>query len=122
MASTSVTHFQALRAARRLGERMKLTLGKELGLGFGTILALMVFSTATNYVGSPNIRASEDAAIELRFPAIEIARMLQRDLNYTQVKCRQAILAGIDRARWQEGKNGFDGAWNSIGKDVCSIG
>jgi methyl-accepting chemotaxis protein len=100
---------------------MKLTLGKKLGVGFGLILALMVFSAAMNYVRSASIRTSEDAAIELRFPAIEIARMLQRDLNYTQVKGRQAILAGTDQARWQDGKKGFDGAWSSIGKDVAQL-
>lgn len=29
---------------------MKLTLGKKLGLGFGVILALMVFSFAMSYL------------------------------------------------------------------------
>jgi methyl-accepting chemotaxis protein len=100
---------------------MKLTLGKKLGLGFGVILALMVFSAAMNYVRSTNIRKSEDAAIELRFPAIEVARMLQRDLNYTQVKGRQAILAGTDPPRWEEAKKAFHGAWNSIGNDVAQL-
>ncbi|MGA7078661.1 MAG: methyl-accepting chemotaxis protein [Terriglobales bacterium] len=100
---------------------MKLTLGKKLGLGFGTILALMVFSAAMNYVRSANIRASEDAAIEMRFPAIEVSRMLQRDLNYTQVKGRQAILAGTDHARWQEAKKAYETAWKSIEKDVAQL-
>jgi len=100
---------------------MKLTLGKKLGLGFGTILALMVFSAAMNYVRSASIRASADAAIELRFPAIEVSRMLQRDLNYTQVKGRQAILAGTDRARWQEAKKAYEAAWKSIEKDVAQL-
>ncbi len=100
---------------------MKLTLGKKLGLGFGVILALMVFSAAMNYVRSTNIRQSEDGAIELRFPAIEVATMLQRDLNYTQVKGRQAILAGTDRPRWEEAKKAFNGAWKSIAKDVAQL-
>jgi methyl-accepting chemotaxis protein len=97
---------------------MKLTLGNKLGLGFGAILALMVFSAATTYVKSNDIRESQDATIGMRFPAIENARELQRDLNYTQVKGRQAILAGTDPARWKDAKKAFDGAWSSIAKDI----
>jgi methyl-accepting chemotaxis protein len=100
---------------------MKLTLGKKLGLGFGAILALMVFSAATTYLKSTDIRESQDATVGLRLPAIENARELQRDLNYTQVKGRQAILAGTDPARWKEAKKAFDGAWTAIGKDVAHL-
>jgi methyl-accepting chemotaxis protein len=100
---------------------MKFTLGKKLGMGFGAMVALMVFSAAMAYLKSADIRRSEDATIGLHFPALETARKLQRDLNYTQVKGRQAILAGTDAARWQEAKKAFDGAWNSIGKDVAVL-
>jgi methyl-accepting chemotaxis protein len=100
---------------------LRLSLGKKLGLGFGVILALMVFSAVTNSLKSADIRRTEDATVELRFPAIETARELQRDLNYTQVKGRQAILAGTDPARWQDAKKAFYGAWASIGKDVARL-
>ena len=100
---------------------MKLTLGRKLGLGFGVVLSLMIFSAVMTYLRSVEIRRVEDTTVELRFPAIEIARELQRDLNYTQVKGRQAILAGTDPARWQEAKKAFDGAWNSIAKDVAML-
>jgi methyl-accepting chemotaxis protein len=100
---------------------MKLTLGQKLGLGFGALLALMVFSAATTYLKSTDIRESQDATVALRFPAIENARELQRDLNYTQVKGRQAILAGTEPARWKEAKQAFNGAWNAIGKDVAHL-
>jgi len=100
---------------------MKLTLGKKLGLGFGVVLALMVFSAVMTYLKSTDIRRTEDATVELRFPAIEIARMLQRDLNYTQVKGRQAILAGTDPSRWKEAKKAYEGAWNSTAKDVAQF-
>jgi methyl-accepting chemotaxis protein len=100
---------------------MNLTLGKKLGLGFGAILALMVFSAATTYLMSTDIREGQDATVGLLFPAIENAMELQRDLNYTQVKGRQAILAGTDPARWKEARKAFDGAWNAIGKDVARL-
>src|ERR1035438_3443155 len=100
---------------------MKFTLGKKLGMGFGAMVALMVFSAAMTYLKSADIRRSEDATIGLHFPALETARKLQRDLNYTQVKGRQAILAGTDSARWQDAKKAFYGAWASIGKDLARL-
>jgi methyl-accepting chemotaxis protein len=100
---------------------MKLTLGRKLGLGFGVVLSLMVFSGVMTYLRSADIKQQQDATVELRFPALETARELQRDLNYTQVKGRQAILAGTDPARWKEAKKAFDGAWASIDKDVAGL-
>ncbi|HEY6253400.1 MAG TPA: MCP four helix bundle domain-containing protein, partial [Candidatus Angelobacter sp.] len=100
---------------------MKLSVGKKLGLGFGALVALMLLNAAIAYLKAADIRKSQDTTIEMRFPAIEAARELQRDLNYTQVKGRQAILAGTDPARWQDAKKGFEGAWTSIGKDVALL-
>jgi CHASE3 domain sensor protein len=65
---------------------MKLTLGKKLGLGFGVILALMVFSATMSYIKSTEIRQSQDSTFELRFPSVETARKLQRDLSQVQSK------------------------------------
>ena len=100
---------------------MRLTLGRKLGLGFGVILSLMIFSAVVNRAKSADIRQTEDSMLELRFPAVVLARELQRDLNYTQVKGRQAILAGTQPANWQESKKAFDGAWASIAKDVAKL-
>ncbi len=46
---------------------------------------------------------------------------MQRDLNYTQVKCRQAILAGTDSARMKDARKAFDKAWSDIGKDIAEL-
>jgi methyl-accepting chemotaxis protein len=97
---------------------MKLTLGRKMGLSFGLLLTLMIGSSVLNHFESAAIRREEDATVELRFPALETARMLQRDLNYTQVKGRQAILAGTEPERWKDGKKAFEAAWKSIDKDV----
>jgi hypothetical protein len=64
-------------------EGMKLTLGKKLGLGFGFILALMVFISAISYVKSARIKESQDLTFDLRFPSVEGTQALQRDLNQT---------------------------------------
>ena len=78
---------------------MKLTLGKKLGLGFGVILCLMVFNSALSYLKSSTIKQNQDFTFELRYPTLETARKLQRDLNQSQSKGRQVILAGAKPAR-----------------------
>jgi len=78
---------------------MKFTLGRKLALGFGAILALMLFSSAMTYVKSSDIRKLQDAALDLRVPSLETAKTLQRDLNQTQNKGRQVILSGAQNDR-----------------------
>src|SRR5579859_2612873 len=77
-------------------KKMRLTLGKKLGAGFGVILALMVFSSLMTYFKSSNIQESEGHTMSLRVPTINPLTDLQRDLNQTQSKGRQAILAAAD--------------------------
>jgi methyl-accepting chemotaxis protein len=100
---------------------MKLTLGKKLGLGFGVVLGLMVFSAIMGYVKAGNIRASEAAAFQVRVPSLKAAIRLQRDLNQTQVKGRQAILAGTQKARLEEAKKLFEGTWRDVEKDMVGM-
>jgi len=100
---------------------MKLTLGKKLGLGFGVVLALMVFSSTMRYVKFRSIKRMEDAAFEVRVPSLKAAIRLQRDLNQTQVKGRQAILAGSQPVRLQEAKKLFEATWRDIDKDMAGM-
>jgi methyl-accepting chemotaxis protein len=100
---------------------MKLTLGKKLGLGFGVVLGFTVFSAIMGYVKASNIRKSEDAAFEVRVPSRKVAMALQRDLNQTQVKGRQAILAGTQKARLEEARKLFEGTWRDVEKDLVGI-
>jgi PAS domain S-box-containing protein len=100
---------------------MKLTLGKKLGLGFGVILALMVFSSAMSYLKSAKIKQTQDAMVEVRVPSIEAAQALQRDLNQSQSKGRQAILAGGESAKREQAKTLFDQAWEAIDNDTAGM-
>jgi len=100
---------------------MKLTLGKKLGLGFGAILVLMIFSATISYTKSSEMKESQDRALDIHFPTLEAAKDLQRDLNQTQSKGRQAILAGAQADRKDAAKKLFDGAWGEIEKDVAAM-
>ena len=100
---------------------MKLTTGKKLGLGFGIVLALMVFSSGMAYLKSASIKRSQDLTVELRFPSLTIVKDLQRDLNQTQNKGRQTVLAGADPAKREAAKKLFDAAWGEIEKDMAAM-
>jgi methyl-accepting chemotaxis protein len=100
---------------------MKLTLGKKLGLGFGVILALMVLSAVLTYSKASAIKETQTTITSMRTPTVDACKDLQRELNQTQSKGRQAILAGSDSARWADAKKAFDASWDEIGKIVARL-
>lgn len=100
---------------------MRLTLAKKLGFGFGLILALTVFSATMSYVKSGSIRASQDVTFDVRYPSLAASKDLQRDLNQTQSKGRQIVLARTESARRDAGKKLFDATWDDIGKDIAQL-
>jgi methyl-accepting chemotaxis protein len=100
---------------------MKLTLGRKLGLGFGIVLALMVLSTVLTYVKATAIKESQERITGVRFPTIKACTALQRDLNQTQSKGRQSILAGNEPDRLASSNKAFGSAWDDIGKDVAAL-
>jgi len=100
---------------------MRFTLGKKLGLGFGVILALMVFSSTMSYLKSADIRQSQDLTFELRVPSLEATLKLQSDLNQAQSKGQQSVLAGAEPARREAAKKLFDDNWSEIEKDAAGM-
>ncbi len=97
---------------------MRFTLGKKLGLGFGVILGLMALSMALSFGKLGDIRSGQDRVIALRVPTIAALKDFQRDLNQSNSKGRQVILAGADPARRDAAKRLFDSSWDEIGKDM----
>jgi len=102
-------------------KEMKLTLGRKLGLGFGVILALMVFSSMMTYLKSGEIKQSQDRALDLRFPTVAALKDVRTNLNATQNKGRQVILAGTDSARREAGRAAFGQAWDDTDKSVAAL-
>jgi methyl-accepting chemotaxis protein len=100
---------------------VKLTLGKKLGLGFGTILALMVVSATMSYLKSSDIEKKQSNALDMGVPSMLATRKLQGDMNQSQSKGRQAVLAGTESDRREAAKKLFDEAWNDIEKDVAKL-
>jgi methyl-accepting chemotaxis protein len=100
---------------------MKFTLGKQLGLGFACVLALTVLSAVLTNVKASAIKAAQDRAMAVRVPTIQACTDLQRDLNQTQSKGRQVILAGSQSARAEAAKKTFELNWDDVKKDVARL-
>jgi methyl-accepting chemotaxis protein len=99
---------------------MKLTIGKKLGLGFATVLALMLISSGLTYMKSRDIREI-GVTVERRASTIKSVTTLQRDLNQTQSKGRQAVLAGTEQSRRDAARKAFNSAWDDCKKDVARL-
>jgi methyl-accepting chemotaxis protein len=100
---------------------MKLTLGKKLGSGFGVILALMILSAVLTYLKAMSVKETEERAMTVRAPTIAVLKDLQRDLNQTQSKGRQVVLAGAEQARREAAQKLFDDSWGSVEKDIAAL-
>jgi methyl-accepting chemotaxis protein len=81
----------------------------------------MVISSVITYMKVSSIKEIQDRAVNVRFPTTEACVDLQRDLNQAQSKGRQAILAGGEPARWQDGKNLYDSNWGAIATDITNL-
>ena len=100
---------------------MRFTLGRKLGLGFGAILALMAISSVLTYVKMGGVKDDQDLVIAMRVPTIDALKDLQRDLNQSQSKGRQAILAGSNSARWEAARKIFNANWDEVAKDIATL-
>jgi methyl-accepting chemotaxis protein len=100
---------------------MRVTLGKKLGLGFSTVLLLMIVSAALSYHESANITEIQDKILSFRVPLIQRARSLVDDLDYSSNKTRHTILAGTDGRRKADAQKQFEDAWARIDKSVARL-
>lgn len=100
---------------------MKLTVGKKLGFSFGTILLLMLINAAVSQYKVGAIRQAEDSAMKVRVPTLKASWELQRDLNQTQNKGRQEVLAGTDVPRRAAAKALYESAWAAVNKDAEAL-
>jgi methyl-accepting chemotaxis protein len=100
---------------------MKFNLGKKMAAGFASILVLMVVSAILVYSKSAQIRELEDHSLSITTPSYQLTTALQRDLNQTQSKGRETILAGSNTERSQAGWNRFNDAWKALDEDIAKL-
>ncbi len=100
---------------------MKFTLGKKLGAGFACVLALTALSAVLTYSKTSAVTETQRHTMTLRVPSIFALASLQRELNQTQSKGRQAVLAGGQPDRREAADKLFASAWNAIAEDVAKL-
>jgi methyl-accepting chemotaxis protein len=100
---------------------MRLTIGKKLGLAFGSLLALLVASSGLAYLKARDIQGIETKMTETRVPTVSAVFEMQRDLNQTMSKGRQATLAGTEQGRREAARKLFDSSWDDVKKDVSVL-
>ncbi len=99
---------------------MRFTIGRKFGLGFATVLGLLIVSFGLVYLKARDIR-DVDLRMEVRSSTEKVLFGLQRDLNQTQSKGRQVVLAGTEQARRDEARKLFNSTWDDIKKEVAQL-
>jgi methyl-accepting chemotaxis protein len=100
---------------------MRLTLGKKLGLGFGSILALMLISGTISVMKLRSVSETQRCLLEVRVPTLGAGRSLQREINQSGNKARQAILAGSQGERRQDAIGRYQKTWETLDKDLAKL-
>jgi methyl-accepting chemotaxis protein len=81
----------------------------------------MILSSGLTYLKLGAIRATETRLLEIRVPSQKLPVDLQRDLNQTQNKGRQVILAGADPARKEAAEKKYEAIWKDVDKDIAAL-
>ena len=100
---------------------MKLTLGKKLGMGFATVLALMIISAVLAYQKSSRIKDIETEILTVRIPTIQHLGILADRLDYVGNKTRHTILAGTEPERREVAQRSYDKGWASIDNEIAKL-
>ena len=98
---------------------MKLTIGKKLGLCFGTLLGLMVVSSGSSYLKARTIQDVE-ARVYIHASSQKALFELQRDMNRAQSKGREIVLLGSQPAV-EKARNQFSSNWKDVDKDTTAL-
>ncbi len=100
---------------------MKLKVGTKLGLGFGALLLLMVISTLLAYQKAAEVQVVQDRIASMRTPTIIASKELQRELNQTGSKARQAILAASSKDRFKIAQGMYFEQAELVKKDLAQL-
>ncbi len=100
---------------------MRLTLGKKLCFSFAVVLGLAVTGSTISYFKLSDLVSDLDGMLESHFPSIEAAKDLQRDINMTSVKARQAILAGSEPDRREVALKLWSKTWENVERDIVQV-
>jgi methyl-accepting chemotaxis protein len=99
---------------------MKFTIAKKLGLGFGTLLVLMIAGSGLTYFRLSEIRTTETRLLDVLVQSRRLDVQLQRNVSRTQSKGHAIILLGAQPAV-EDARRQFNSDWEDAEKEVGLI-
>ena len=101
---------------------MRLSLAKQLGIGFSVILVLMVGSAAVTYVKLTDINAINRTTVKVTVPAVEYAKDMDAQASQSAAKVREYILAlDDDPAMADKAQKAWEVAWEATNADISAL-
>ena len=100
--------------------RTNVTLGKKIGGGFAIVLALMALSAVLVYQKITAMRGVATYIVETRVPTMMTDYELALDLELTQTRCRDVILADGDAARIDKARQSWEKQWAQVDQELAT--
>jgi methyl-accepting chemotaxis protein len=100
---------------------MKLTVGRKLGLGFGSILLLVVAMSGVVHLKLGTMQDTQARITALRTPTALACSQLETSLALAQKRSVEAILAGLDRSQRQKMAEQLADAWQAAERNTAVI-
>jgi methyl-accepting chemotaxis protein len=94
--------------------KLKLTIGKKLGLGFGVLVTLIVASSTVTYIKIGELREIESRVVNLRYPTVIAGREMVNGINHSLAGLRGYMILGNDPAKAEVFKKDRADAWKEI--------
>jgi len=96
-----------------------MKLGKQIGAGFGVVLASMALSSVVVYPKVMRMLGIGTYIIETRIPTITTDYRLTMNLELTQTRSRDVILANGDRAGIDKARQSWEKQWELVREDLA---
>ena len=100
---------------------MRLTIGKQLTLGFGVMIALMLISAIVAYMAVANMNQNMTRVVDEAFPAVVACENLTNGLNQSLASLRGYIILGADPAEAERFRKERQTALSQIDTSVMEL-
>jgi methyl-accepting chemotaxis protein len=97
-----------------------VNLGKQIGIGFGITLAAMAVSAVVIYPKVTRMTEIGSYIVETRVPTITTDYQLAVDLELTQTRSRDAILANGEPAALNRAKQSWEKQWELVNQELAA--
>jgi methyl-accepting chemotaxis protein len=100
---------------------MRFTLGKKIAAGFVAVFLLMIVTSIIVYYKVKENQSVENYILDVRFPTIDADSGLDRNLQLSQLRTRDAILHMGDRAALETNRQAYNTAVIEADKQIARL-